>query len=104
MIRRLVAGFALVGFLGSVAAAQDVVHLKNRKVLSGTIVFDGDTKVGFTLRRWDTGGEVFIKWNQVSDAEAYRIRTRAANPESVEAGSEEMIDAVRIVTNTDREL
>ena len=104
MIRRLVAGFVLVGFLGSVAAAQDVVHLKNRKVLSGTIVFDGDTKVGFTLRRWDTGGEVFIKWNQVSDAEAYRIRTRAANPESVEAGSEEMIDAVRIVTNTDREL
>jgi hypothetical protein len=104
LLRRIAASFALAGFLGSVAAAQDVVHLKNRKVLSGTIVFDGDSKAGFTLRRWDTGGEVFIKWSQVSDAEAYRIRTRAANPEGVEAGSEEMIDVVRIVTNTDREL
>ncbi|HEU4339050.1 MAG TPA: hypothetical protein VFS19_03195 [Planctomycetota bacterium] len=104
MNRRLIAAFALVGFLGSAAAAQDVVTLKNRKVLSGTIVLDADSKAGFTLRRWDTGGEVFIRWNQVSDAEAYRIRTRVANPDAVETGSEEMIDVVRIVTNTDREL
>ncbi|HKS17279.1 MAG TPA: hypothetical protein VJU16_08200, partial [Planctomycetota bacterium] len=101
--RRFIAGFVLVGFLGSVAAAQDVVHLKNGKVLSGTIVLEGDSKTGFTLRRWDTGGEVFVKWTQVPDAEAYRIRTRVAAPEG-DAATEEMIDAVRIVTNAPREL
>jgi hypothetical protein len=101
--RRFIAGFALVGFLGSVAAAQDVVHLKNGKVLSGTIVLEGDTKAGFMLKRWDTGGEVFVKWTQVPDAEAYRIRTRVAASDG-DSASEELIPAVRIVTNTQREL
>lgn len=100
---RILTGFALVGFMASVAAAQDVVHLKNGRVLSGSIVFEGDTKIGFTLRRWDTGGEVFVKWTQVPDAEAYRIRTRVAAP-TAETATEDLIDAVRIVTNTDREL
>jgi tetratricopeptide (TPR) repeat protein len=103
MFRRLAAGFALVGFLGSAAAAQDVVHLRNGKVLSGTIVFDADSKAGFTLRRWDTGGEVFVKWSQVPDAEAYRIRTRVTGTDG-EVAAEDMIDAVRIVTNMQREL
>ncbi|HZN62930.1 MAG TPA: hypothetical protein VFC90_11050 [Planctomycetota bacterium] len=101
--RRFAAAFVLVGFLGSVAAAQDVVHLKNGKVLSGMIVFEGDSKTGFTLKRWDTGGEVFVRWTQVPDAEAYRIRTRVAGSE-VNAAAEDLIDAVRIVTNTQREL
>src|SRR5262245_2287590 len=96
LFHRLATGFALTLFLGSVAAAQDVVHLRSGKVLSGTIVFEGDAKAGFTLRRWDTGGEVFIKWSQVPDSEAYRIRTRAANPDS-DTSDEETIDAVRIV-------
>ena len=100
--RTLVASFALVAALGSVASAQDVVHLKSGRVLSGTIVFEGDAKTGFTLRRWDTGGEVFIKWSQVPDSEAYRIRTRSANPDA-DAAAEDLIDAVRIVT-PEREL
>ncbi len=103
MFRRIAAGFALAGFMGSIAAAQDVVQLKNGKVLSGAIVFDGDSKAGFTLRRWDTGGDVFVRWSQVPDAEAYRIRTRAASGEA-DTSSVELIDAVRIVTNTQREL
>lgn len=103
MARRIALSIALVAFIGSVAAAQDVVHLKNGKVLSGTIVFEGDSKAGFMLRRWDTGGEVFIKWSQIPDAEAYRIRTKVASPDS-EVAAEDMIDAERIVTNMQREL
>jgi hypothetical protein len=103
MFRRFTLSFSFVVILSSVAAAQDVVHLKNGKVLSGTIVFEGDSKAGFMLRRWDTGGEVFIKWNQIPDAEAYRIRTRVASPDS-EVAAEDMIDAERIVTNMQREL
>ncbi len=103
LLRQFAAGLALVGFMGSVAAAQDVVHLKNGKVLSGLIVFDGDSKAGFTLRRWDTGGDVFVRWTQVPDAEAYRIRTRVTTTEGT-TESEDIIDATRIVTNTDREL
>ena len=100
--RRYLAAFALVGCMAAAAAAQDVVHLKNGKVLSGLIVFDGDSKAGFTLRRWDTGGEVFVRWTQVADAEAFRIRTRVASP--TPEASAELIDAVRIVTNQQREL
>jgi tetratricopeptide (TPR) repeat protein len=102
LIRRSLTSLAFVVVLATAASAQDIVHLRSGKVLSGTILFEGDAKTGFTLRRWDTGGEVFIKWSQVPDSEAYRIRTRSANPDS-EAANEELIDAVRIVT-PEREL
>src|SRR6059036_3860536 len=96
---RLIASLALVAAMAASAAAQDVVRLKNGRTLSGTIVLDGDLKVGFTLKRWDTDGAVFIRWNQIPDAEAFRLRTRISGG-SEEAGGPELIDAIRIVTSS----
>jgi len=101
--RRIAAGFAFVAFLSVAAEAQDIVRLRNGKVLSGVIAFEGDSKAGFVLRRWDTGGEIFVRWSQIPDAEAYRIRTRIASPAEA-VGGQDLIDAVRIVTNQAREL
>ncbi|HTF58016.1 MAG TPA: hypothetical protein VK661_12360 [Planctomycetota bacterium] len=100
---RLFAALIIVASTGAAAEAQDIVRLKNGKILSGVIAFEGDSKAGFVLRRWDTGGEIFVRWNQIPDAEAYRIRTRIASP-SEAVGGQDLIDAIRIVTNQQREL
>jgi hypothetical protein len=100
---RLIPSLALVAVMAATAAAQDVVRLKNGRVLNGTIVLDGDLKVGFTLKRWDTDGAVFIRWTQIPDAEAYRLRTRISGT-SEDASGVDLIDAVRIVTSGQREL
>ncbi|HEY3225775.1 MAG TPA: hypothetical protein VGK61_02110 [Planctomycetota bacterium] len=100
---RLFAALVVVASTAAAAEAQDIVRLRNGKVLSGAIAFEGDSKAGFVLRRWDTGGEVFIRWSQIPDAEAYRIRTRITSP-SEAVGGQDLIDAVRIVTNQQREL
>jgi len=103
LFHRLIASFALVAAMAATAAAQDVVRLRNGRVLNGTIVLDGDLKVGFTLKRWDTDGAVFIRWNQIPDAEALRIRTRLSGASDDSSGAD-LIDAVRIVTSSQREL
>ncbi len=101
IVHRSLLALGLVFALAAPASAQEVVRLRNGRTLCGTLVFEGDAKSGFTLKRWDTGGSVFILWSQLPDSEASRIRNRGAG--ASDAGGGDLIDAVRILTSN-REL
>src|SRR5258705_11923602 len=77
---RLFAALVIVASTGAAAEAQDIVRLKNGKILSGVIAFEGDSKAGFVLRRWDTGGGVLGRGNQSPGPQAYPVRTRVPSP------------------------
>jgi len=74
--------------------APDTVRLKCGRVLAGTIDADDAHPDGFTVRSWDTGGTVFVRWSQISEAERARLVNRAPEPKPVET----MIDGVRALT------
>jgi len=96
--KRAILVLAFVAAFAGTTAAQEVVRLKNGRVLSGTLSFEGDIAAGFTLKRWDTGGSVFILWSQIPDSEASRLRNRGTGPDSgIGAG---LIDGVKVITGT----
>jgi tetratricopeptide (TPR) repeat protein len=73
---------------------QDTVRLKSGRVLTGIVVVEDSNKEGFTVQRWDTGGMVFVHWNQISEAERNRLVNRV--PEARPMGI--MLDGVRAMT------
>ncbi|HEV3026784.1 MAG TPA: hypothetical protein VG457_04385 [Planctomycetota bacterium] len=84
----LLAGPALAG------SDQDTVRLKSGRILTGVVVLDDSNKEGFTVQRWETGGLVFVHWNQITDQERNRLANRIpeARPQGV------MLDGVRAMT------
>jgi hypothetical protein len=73
---------------------QDTVKLKSGRVLSGVVLVDESNREGFSVQRWDTGGTVFVRWNQISDVERARLSNRVV--EIKVAGV--MLDGVRAMT------
>jgi hypothetical protein len=73
---------------------QDTVKLKSGRVLSGVVVVDETNREGFSVQRWDTGGTVFVRWNQISDVERARLSNRVAEIKVVGV----MLDGVRAMT------
>ena len=86
----------LVGTMLGLEPEIDVVRLRSGKVLSGSIHLDESTKDGFALRSWDTGGTVFVRWDQVTTAEIDRILHRSALP-SQPTG--DLLAGIRVHTN-----
>lgn len=99
-LKRAVWAAGLVVVLAGTAAAQDVVRLRNGATLTGSVSLDGDGKSGFTLKRWDTGGSIFVLWSQLPDSEAYRIRNAAMGSAAGAEAVGVLIDAVKIVTSS----
>jgi tetratricopeptide (TPR) repeat protein len=79
----------------SAGSDQDTVRLKSGRILAGIVTLDDSNKEGFTVQRWDTGGTVFVLWNQISDMERSRLANRV--PEAKPVGV--MLDGVRAMTN-----
>ncbi len=73
---------------------QDTVRLKSGRILTGVVVLDDGNREGFTVQRWDTGGTVFVHWNQITEAERNRLANRV--PEARPVGV--MLDGVRAMT------
>src|SRR5579864_7463182 len=73
---------------------QDTVRLKSGRILTGVVVLDESNREGFTVQRWDTGGIVFVHWNQITELEKSRLANRL--PESRPQGV--MLDSVRAMT------
>lgn len=86
----------LAGTLLGLEPEIDVVRLRSGKVLSGSIHRDESSKDGFALRSWDTGGTVFVRWDQLTPAEIDRILQRSAVPSPSAA---DLLAGVRIHTN-----
>src|SRR5579862_1349251 len=74
---------------------QDTVRLKSGRILTGVVLLDDSNKEGFTVQRWDTGGIVFVHWNQITDLERNRLANRI--PEAKPMGV--MLDGVRAMTS-----
>jgi tetratricopeptide (TPR) repeat protein len=92
---RTALSIALVFALSAAAAAQDIVRLRNGRFVSGTFSVTDSDKDGFKVQLWDSGATVFIRWNQIPDAERLRLLNRSA-----ESGGPtvEMIDGVQALT------
>ena len=73
---------------------QDTVRLKSGRILTGIVLLDETNKEGFTVQRWDTGGIVFVHWNQITDLEKNRLANRI--PEARPLGV--MLDGIRAMT------
>jgi tetratricopeptide (TPR) repeat protein len=73
---------------------QDTVRLKSGRILTGIVLVDESNREGFTVQRWDTGGVVFVHWNQITDLEKNRLANRM--PEVRPVGV--MLDGVRAMT------
>jgi len=73
---------------------QDTVRLKSGRILTGVVLLDESNREGFTVQRWDTGGIVFVHWNQITELEKNRLANRLpeARPQGV------MLDGVRAMT------
>jgi len=99
-MRRFTWALLFVTALSTVAAAQDVVRLRNGRFLSGTIQIDEADKDGFKVQRWDTGGTIFVRWSQIPDAEKNRLLNRTADAGPVL----DLIDGVRALTATREEV
>lgn len=74
------------------ALAQDVVRLKNGRLLAGEITMSDADPDAFTLKLWETGGEVRIRWDQLGDDEERRLKNEEEVP------SVEMIPALVVTT------
>lgn len=73
---------------------QDAVKLKNGRVLTGIVVLEEANKEGFSVQRWDTGGTVFVRWSQITEAERARLSNRVAEVKIPGV----MLDGVRAMT------
>jgi hypothetical protein len=78
----------------SAGGDQDTVKLKSGRILSGVVVVDESNRDGFSVQRWDTGGTVFVHWNQISDVERARLSNRVVEIKVVGV----MLDGVRAMT------
>jgi len=97
-MNRFLGALLLAPVLALPAAAgseQDSVRLKSGRILTGIVLVDETNKEGFTVQRWDTGGTVFIHWNQITELERNRLANRV--PEAKPMGV--MLDGVRAMTN-----
>ncbi|HLF92805.1 MAG TPA: hypothetical protein VJB14_05045 [Planctomycetota bacterium] len=95
-MRRATMALSLVFALSAVAAAQDVVRLKNGRMVAGSLAIEESDKEGFKLQRWDTGATLYVRWAQITDTERLRLLNRAP-----EAGPVvETIDGVQALTQT----
>lgn len=80
---------------GALLAAQDeVVRLKNGRMLVGQIIEKNAD--GFKLEKWDGSGVVAVRWTQVSEADRTRLQAGAADA----AQAIKLIDGIRVVTAT----
>lgn len=82
--------------LATLAPAQDFVRLKSGRHIAGEILQADAEAEGFYVKRWDTGGMVYVRWEQVSGAEKQRITGAGA------AATGQLFDAVRILTTMSR--
>lgn len=73
---------------------QDSVRLKSGRILTGIILVDESNRDGFIVQRWDTGGVVFVHWNQITDLEHARLANRVADARPLGV----MLDGVRAMT------
>ncbi|HUR39206.1 MAG TPA: hypothetical protein VM222_06915, partial [Planctomycetota bacterium] len=98
VMKRFLGALLLAPVLALPATAgseQDSVRLKSGRILTGIVLVDDTNKEGFSVQRWDTGGTVFIHWNQITDLERARLANRV--PETKPLGI--MLDGVRAMTN-----
>lgn len=79
--------------LAASAAAQDVVRLRNGRVLAGEIAVK-DPAAGFSITLWETGGTLEVPWELITEDEKRRL-TRA---EPVVSGPQ--VEAVIVMTRT----
>src|SRR5882672_6960166 len=94
---RFLAALALAPLLAVPVFAgseQDTVKLRSGRILTGIVLVDEANKEGFTLQRWDTGGSVFVHWNQITELEKNRLVNRL--PDAKPLGV--MLDGVRAMT------
>lgn len=73
---------------------QDTVRLKNGRVLAGVVVMEDSNREGFSVQRWDTGGTVFVRWSQITEAERARLSNRVVEVKIQGV----MLDGVRAMT------
>lgn len=76
------------------ALAQDIVRLKNGRILTGEVVISDADPDAFTLKLWETGGQVRIRWDQLGADEKRRLAKEDEMPPV------DMIDALVIVTES----
>jgi len=93
-MKRLLALVLLASPAMAGGSEQDTVRLKSGRILTGIVLLDETNKEGFTVQRWDTGGIVFVHWNQITDLEKNRLANRI--PEARPMGV--MLDGVRAMT------
>jgi len=93
-MKRLLALLLLASPALAGGSDQDTVRLKSGRILTGIVLLDETNKEGFTVQRWDTGGIVFVHWNQITDLERNRLANRI--PEARPLGV--MLDRVRAMT------
>jgi tetratricopeptide (TPR) repeat protein len=97
-MRHLVAALLLAPVLALPASAggseQDTVRLKSGRILTGIVLVDDSNREGFTVQRWDTGGVVFIHWNQITEMEHSRLANRVAEARPMGV----MLEGVRAMT------
>ncbi|HUR38841.1 MAG TPA: hypothetical protein VM222_05085, partial [Planctomycetota bacterium] len=79
----------------SAGSEQDSVRLKSGRILTGIVLVDDANKEGFSVQRWDTGGTVFIHWNQITDLERARLANRV--PEVKPLGV--LLEGIRAMTS-----
>jgi tetratricopeptide (TPR) repeat protein len=96
-MRDIFAAFMIGSFLVRPAWAgseQDTVRLRNGHVLTGVVQIDESNRDGFTVERWDTGGSVFVRWTQITEAEEHRLlhKDPLAKPSGV------LVNGVRAMT------
>jgi len=97
-MRRLLSALLLAPVLALPASAggneQDSVRLKSGRILTGVILVDETNREGFIVQRWDTGGVVFVHWNQITDVEHARLANRVADARPLGV----MLDGIRAMT------
>ncbi len=96
---KLTALFAIFILCAPLAAQEtpDVVLLRNGNHLSGAITLDENDKEGFTLKRWDTGAVIYVKWTQLPEIERNRLLSKPVEASSSKGA---FLDGIRVITET----
>lgn len=96
-MRSVTTAFAIASFLAGPAWAgseQESVRLRSGRVLAGVLRIDESNREGFTVERWDTGGSVFVRWSQITEAEEHRL----LHKETKAGPSAALVSGVRAMT------
>jgi hypothetical protein len=75
---------------------EDVIRLRNGRILVGSIEIDHKVPDGFTVTQWDTGGVLWIRWHHVSDDEKDRLLRRPRPSWASTA----LLDGVRLLNSS----